>query len=47
MNLVHKLLSSGLDIHVRDNQEKYNTLLHWAASFSNKDAVHFLVGIRS
>lgn len=44
MGMMEKLFMSAVDTDIRDNSEKLNTLLHWAVSFSNKDAIHFLTG---
>ena len=44
MGMTEKLFMSAIDTDIRDNQEKLNTLLHWAVSFSNKEAIHFLAG---
>lgn len=40
--VIRKLLHSGLDVDVRDNAVKHNTLLHWAVSFTNHEAVEYL-----
>jgi len=45
MALMEKLFTAYSDSDVRDNLEKLNTPLHWAVSFDNLDAIHFLVGV--
>lgn len=44
MSLMEKLALSAVDVDIRDNSEKLNTPLHWAVSFSNKEAIKFLIG---
>lgn len=38
------LLNSVEDVDVRDNPQKMNSLLHWAVSFKNKEALQLLIG---
>lgn len=47
MEMTEKLYMSAVAVEtdIRDNSEKLNSLLHWAVSFSNKDAIHFLTGM--
>ena len=46
IGMMEKLYFSSIETDIRDNSEKLNTLLHWAVSFSNKEAIHFLTGIK-
>lgn len=39
-----KLFTASVDSDIRDNLKNKNTPLHWAVSFDNLDAIHFLVG---
>lgn len=42
--MTEKLYSAITESDIRDNLEKLNTPLHWAVSFSNREAINFLVG---
>lgn len=44
MRLMEKLFVTAIETDIRDNLEKLNTPLHWAVSFLNKEAIHFLTG---
>jgi len=44
MGMTEKLVFAAIDGDVRDNPEKLNTPLHWAVSFSNQEAINFLIG---
>lgn len=44
MRMTEKLFISSNETNIRDNSEKLNSLLHWAVSFNNKEAIHFLAG---
>ncbi|EFX70985.1 hypothetical protein DAPPUDRAFT_228128 [Daphnia pulex] len=47
MGMMEKLYFSAIETDIRDNSEKLNTLLHWAVSFSNKEAIHFLTAVQA
>jgi len=42
--LTEKLFVAAPDNDMRDNLQNLNTPLHWAVSFDNVEAIHFLVG---
>ncbi|XP_032789539.2 uncharacterized protein LOC116926709 [Daphnia magna] len=42
MRMTEKLYMAATETDIRDNLEKLNTPLHWAVSFLNKEAIHFL-----
>lgn len=44
MRMTEKLYMAATETDIRDNLEKLNTPLHWAVSFLNKEAIHFLTG---